>query len=76
MSEPKKRIQFDFTEGVLEEIEQMQKATGLSTRAELIRHALRFLQWIVEEVRDKKSTLLIERDGVVREVVFPFWKQN
>ncbi len=70
----KKRLQFDFTEDALEELDQLQKATGLPSRAELIRHALRLLQWTVDQTQNKKATLLIEKDGKLRELLlFPFF---
>jgi hypothetical protein len=69
----KKRLQFDFTEEGLRELDELQEATGLPTRAELIRHALRLLQWTIEETANKGATLLLEKEGRIREVVFPFW---
>jgi metal-responsive CopG/Arc/MetJ family transcriptional regulator len=72
----RKRLQFEFTPEALDEIDQLQRLTGLTSRAELIRHALRFLQWAVEETYNKKASLLIEKDGKAREVVFPFWKRS
>ena len=69
----RKRLQFEFTDDALQEIDELQSKTGLATRADLVRHALRFLQWAVEEIYGKGATLLIEKDGKLREVVFPFW---
>lgn len=69
----KKRLQFDFTDEALRELDQLQQATGLPTRAELIRHALRFLQWGIDETRNNNASLLIEKNGKLREVIFPFW---
>jgi hypothetical protein len=65
----KKRLQFDFTQDALEELDQLQKATGLPSRAELIRHSLRLLQWVVDQTQNKKATLLIEKDGRIRELL-------
>jgi hypothetical protein len=72
MEKEKKRLQFDFTDEALEVLDRLQKSTGLHTRAELIRHALRFLQWAVDETNNKNATLLVERDGNVREVILPW----
>lgn len=72
----KKRLQFDFTEEALQELDALQQATGLSTRAELIRHALRFLQWGLDQTQEQGATLLVEKAGRMREVVFPFWRAN
>jgi hypothetical protein len=68
----KKRLQFDFTDEALEVLDRLQETTGLHTRAELIRHALRFLQWAVDETSTKNATLLVEKDGNVREVILPW----
>jgi len=70
----KKRLQFDFTEEAVAELEELQNRTSLSTKADVIRHALRFMGWAVEETR-KGATLCIEREGKVREVI-PFWSQT
>ena len=70
----KTRVQFDFTEEALREADQLQKDAGFSSRAELIRHALRLLQWLMNEIRKEKATLYIEKDGKMREIVFPFWR--
>lgn len=69
----KRRLQFDFTDEGLRELDELQKAAGLPTRAELIRHALRLFQWTIDETTKKGATLLLEKDGKLREVVFPFW---
>ena len=68
----KKRLQFDFTEDALRELDELQRATGAPSRAELIRHSLRLLQWFLDE-QNKKSKFLIDRDGSVRELLLlPF----
>ena len=69
----KHRLQFNLNEDALRELDTLREETGLPTRAELIRHALKFLQWTLEETKKKDATLLIEKNGKAREVVFPFW---
>ena len=69
----KRRLQFDFAPEALEELDELQRQTGFSSRADLIRHALRLFQWAVSEIRNNDATLLIEKNGQVREVVFPFF---
>lgn len=76
MNQEKKRLQFDFSAEAIAELNELQSATGLATRAELIRHALRFLQWGLEETGEGGATLLVEKNGKIREVVFPFWRRN
>ena len=68
----KHRLQFDFAEAALKELDDLQGAAGIPTRAELIRQALRLFQWILTETQHG-ATILIERDKKVREVIFPFW---
>src|SRR5439155_17229798 len=72
----KHRLQFDFTDESLRELDELRKETGLASRADLIRQALRFFTWLFMEVRGNNSRLLIEREGQLREVVFPFWVAN
>jgi Arc/MetJ-type ribon-helix-helix transcriptional regulator len=69
----KVRLQFDFTPEAVAEIDTLVSVGGFSTRAELIRHALRFMQWALEETKKDGATLLLEKDDRMREVVFPFW---
>ena len=71
----RKRLQFDFSEEAVGELDELQRMTGLTTRAELIRHALRFLQWGLEQTKDN-GRLLVERGVETREVVFPFWRSD
>lgn len=68
----KHRLQFDFNEEALQELDELLKETNLPSRAELIRQALRLLQWSHSETK-KGATLLIEKEGKIREIVFPFW---
>lgn len=68
----KRRLQFDFTEDAVEELDTLQRLTRLPTRVDAIRHALRFLRWAVDETRNG-GTLCIERDNKIREVI-PFWE--
>ena len=68
----KHRLQFDFSEEALKQLDELKDAAGLGTRAELIRQALRLLQWTLTETKDNNATILVERDGKMREIVFPF----
>ncbi len=69
----KRRVQLDFSDRLISEMDDLQARAGFSTRSELIRHALRLLQWTITEVYDKDGTLIIEREGRQREVLIPFW---
>ena len=68
----KHRLQFDFNDEALKEIDALREETGLPTRAELIRHALKFFQWTLNEKKNGSSVLL-EKNNKTREVIFPFW---
>jgi metal-responsive CopG/Arc/MetJ family transcriptional regulator len=68
----KTRLQFDFTEDALSELDELKGATGASNRAEVIRQSLRLLQWTIEQTRDENATVLVEKNGRQREVIFPF----
>jgi metal-responsive CopG/Arc/MetJ family transcriptional regulator len=68
----KTRLQFDFTEDALNELDELKGATGATNRAEVIRQALRLLQWTIEQTQDEKATVLVEKNGRQREVIFPY----
>ena len=68
----KNRLQFDFTDEALEELDELKGATGAANRAEVIRRALQMLQWTVEQVQDEDATIIVEKRGRQREVIFPF----
>ena len=69
----KKRLQVDFTEDALKELDEVQRLSGLATRAELIRQSLGFYRWLLDEVAVKGSTFLVEKNGQLREIVIPTW---
>ena len=68
----KTRLQFDFTEDALNELDELKGATGATNRAEVIRQSLRLLQWTIEQIRDENATVLVEKNGRQREVIFPY----
>jgi metal-responsive CopG/Arc/MetJ family transcriptional regulator len=68
----KTRLQFDFTEDALSELDELKGATGATNRAEVIRQSLRLLQWTIEQIQDEKATVLVEKNGRQREVIFPY----
>ena len=68
----KTRLQFDFSDESLGELDALKEATGASNRAEVIRRALQMLQWTIEQVRDEDATVIVEKNGRQREVIFPF----
>jgi len=68
----KTRLQFDFTDEALGELDQLKSATGATNRADVIRQSLRLLQWMIEQTQDEKATVLVEKNGRQREVIFPY----
>lgn len=69
----KHRLQLDFTDQAIRDLSDLKDTTGMANRAEVIRQALRLLQWTIDETQKNGATLLIEKDGRQREVIFPFW---
>jgi len=67
----KSRVQFDFTEGALAELDGLKEKLRVSTRAEVIRYALRLMQWLIEQITTG-GRILVERNGEVQSVIFPF----
>ena len=70
MSE-KYRVQFDFTPDAFEELERLKTSVGASSRAEVVRYALRILQWSIDEVQ-AGAEILVRKHGQTERVVFPF----
>ena len=67
----KYRVQLDFSGNAVAELDQLKEILGASTRADVVRNALRWLFWCAEQVL-RGATILLEQDGKQREVVFPF----
>ncbi|MBI2683341.1 MAG: hypothetical protein HYX26_09045 [Acidobacteriales bacterium] len=65
------RVQFDFTEKALQELDRLKNALQVSSRADVVRFSLRIMQWMTQEL-GSGSRLMVERDGTLHEVVFPF----
>jgi Arc/MetJ-type ribon-helix-helix transcriptional regulator len=53
-------------------LDELKGATGATNRAEVIRQSLRLLQWTIEQIQDEKATVLVEKNGRQREVIFPY----
>lgn len=71
----KYRVQLDFSGKAVAELEKLKRDIGASSRADVIRNALRWLFWCSEQV-SQGGAILVERDGKQREVVFPFTANN
>lgn len=71
----KHRIVFDFTEEAFNELISLQVRTGLSSKAEVLRHSLAFLRNMLNET-EKGATIILENGDSEREVIFPFWNKE
>ena len=67
----KSRVQFDFTPDALQTLDVLKEKLSLSSRAEVIRYALKVLQWILDQI-EADAKILVEKNGRAQEVVFPF----
>jgi metal-responsive CopG/Arc/MetJ family transcriptional regulator len=65
------RVQFDFNKKALQELDQLKNQLGVTSRADVVRFSLRIMQWMVQEY-GRGSRVMVERDGTLHEVVFPF----
>lgn len=54
----KERVQFDFSPEALQRLDEIKEKTKATTRAEVIRSALKVYEWIVNEV-DPDNTITV-----------------
>jgi predicted RNA-binding protein with PUA domain len=69
----KVRIQLDFSLNAVKELDEMKELMGVGSRAEVLRHALRWMRWTVLNLAEG-GRLLIEKNNEQREIVLPFAK--
>lgn len=55
------RMQFDFTEDRVKELEAMMAKCGINTRKELFNNALTILEWALEESEQGHDVAAIDR---------------
>ena len=66
------RIQFDFSDSAVEELETLKKVLNARSRGDVINHAIGVLKWLINEKHEKHSRIMVERpDSGVTEVEFP-----
>lgn len=65
------KIQFNFTDKALNDLDMLQKQIEAPSRAETVRYALRVLQWVVDETASGNKICLETNEGI-RRVVIPF----
>ena len=71
MTEKFRRVQFDFAPESIAELEGLESALRLKTKAQVIRYAMQVLQWMVDQAKSGNS-VLVEKNGRLQEVLFPF----
>jgi hypothetical protein len=74
-ADQKVRVQFDFSPEAYEELNELQSEVHASTKAEVVRYALRTLQWLMSEIKLGRR-ILVEDAGSTQEVVFSFLTRN
>ncbi len=61
----KERVQLDFSADSLERLEKLKERVGASTRAEVIRQALRLYEWFINETEPDSTILILDREDEI-----------
>ena len=74
MSDKKQRVQFYFDPSVVEALDKIREATGISSRADVVRYACRTFQWVLNEL-GQGNDIFIRQSGThtLNQVLFPFY---
>lgn len=67
-SKDNKRVQFEFSKVALERLDELVDVTDASSRAEVVRTALRVYDYIIEQ-STKGYTMGFEKDGEIFKVL-------
>src|SRR5262245_24504391 len=71
------RIQLDFPEEKVRELDQLMQQAGINTRKDLFNNALTLLVWAVKErQKGNKIVSLDEQHGTSRELVMPILEES
>jgi hypothetical protein len=62
----KERVQFDFSEEMLQKLDDIMKKTGAATRAEAVRKALRFYDWFIDTDPNDNIKVIGENNEVIQ----------
>jgi hypothetical protein len=68
----KYRVQLDFSEDALQELNALQKTLSAGSRAEVVRNALGVLRWLTRHLIAGDKILVEKADGTKSDVEFPF----
>ena len=58
MRNTKHRVQFDFSDDALKRLDSLAEQIDVSTRAEVLRHALRVYWWLVQRAKQREDLQL------------------
>jgi hypothetical protein len=70
-SQKKYRVQLDFDQQGLDELEALKSELRAGSRADTVRYGLGLLRWAADQLQDG-AKILVEREGNLSGVVFPF----
>jgi metal-responsive CopG/Arc/MetJ family transcriptional regulator len=65
----KQRLQFDLSPEALKDLDELREMADVSTRAELIRKALRLYNWFLAQKRDG-GEFLVKKGEEVKKIEF------
>ncbi len=65
----KERLQFDFTAESLERLDRMKEQAQASTRAEVVRNALKLYEWFLNDTEPDSTIQVLDKD---EKLVFAF----
>lgn len=58
----KERLQFDFTSEAVTRLDNLRELSGASSRAEVVRNALRLYEWFMTEVQAEDTIQIFNKD--------------
>lgn len=59
----KQRIQFDFTPESMKRLENLKEKTDATTKAEVVRNALRLYEWFVTQIDPTSTVEVKDKEG-------------
>lgn len=70
MGEKKTRLQFDVTADTLKTLDELRELSGVTTRAELFRRALKLYGWVLEQQEQGKKVIVKDGDEQIEIAMF------
>jgi hypothetical protein len=59
----KQRVQFDFSQEALQRLEDLKEQTDASTKAEVVRNALKLYEWFITQIDPSAVIEIQDKDG-------------